>query len=391
VHTPLCDLLGIEHPIVGFTPSEHVAAAVSRAGGLGVLGCVRFNDPAELDTVLDWMDRNTDGRPYGIDVVMPARVPAEGGQQDLSQLIPQTHKDFVEQTLLRLGVPPLPDDAQAADGVLGWLHSVARKHVEVALGHPARLIANALGPPPPDVIASAHERGMLVAALAGKAEHARRQVASGVDIVVAQGYEAGGHTGEIATMVLVPEIVDAVGSLAPGGRGPAAAGGQASRVVPPGASRVPVLAAGGIGCGRQVAAALALGAVGAWMGSAWLTTSEYQQLSTAPAVQQALLAATSSDTTRSRIYSGKPARLLKNRWTDAWEQEGAPDPLRMPLQNLLVSEAHQRLMRSGQPDVVPMPAGQIVGRMTEIRPVADVMAELTRETAEVLDRLNGLR
>jgi NAD(P)H-dependent flavin oxidoreductase YrpB (nitropropane dioxygenase family) len=239
VRTALCDLLGIEHPIVGFTPSEHVAAAVSRAGGLGVLGCVRFNDPGELDTVLGWMDRNTGGRPYGVDVVMPARVPAEGGQQDLSQLIPQTHRDFVEQTLLRLGVPPLPDGAQAADGVLGWLHSIARQHVEVALGHPARLIANALGPPPPDVIASAHERGMLVAALAGKAEHARRQVASGVDIVVAQGYEAGGHTGEIATMVLVPEIVDAVGE------------------------QTPVLAAGGIGCGRQVAAALALGAVGA--------------------------------------------------------------------------------------------------------------------------------
>jgi NAD(P)H-dependent flavin oxidoreductase YrpB (nitropropane dioxygenase family) len=367
VRTALCDLLGIEHPVVGFSPSEHVAAAVSRAGGLGVLGCVRFNDPAELDRVLDWMDRNTGGRPYGIDVVMPAQVPAEGGQQDLSQLIPQTHKDFVEQTLLRLGVPPLPDGAHAADGVLGWLHSVARKHVEVALGHPARLIANALGPPPPDVIASAHERGMLVAALAGKAEHARRQVASGVDIVVAQGYEAGGHTGEVATMVLVPEIVDAVGA------------------------GVPVLAAGGIGCGRQVAAALALGAVGAWMGSAWLLTREYQQLSTAPAVQQALLAATSSDTTRSRIYSGKPARLLKNRWTEAWAHEDAPEPLRMPLQNLLVSEAHQRLMRSGQPDVVPMPAGQIVGRMNEIRPVADVMAELIGETSAVIDRLRGLR
>ena len=367
VTTPLCDLLGIEHPVAGFTPSEHVAAAISRAGGLGVLGCVRFNDPAELDTVLDWMDRNTDGRPYGIDVVMPARVPAEGGPEDLSQLIPQAHKDFVERTLLRLGVPPLPDGAQASDGVLGWLHSVARQHVEVALGHPARLIANALGPPPPDVIASAHERGMLVAALAGKAEHARRQVASGVDIVVAQGYEAGGHTGEIATMVLVPEIVDAVGA------------------------RALVLAAGGIGSGRQIAAALALGAVGAWMGSAWLLTQEYQQLSTAPAVQQALLAATSSDTVRSRIYSGKPARLLKNKWTDAWEQPDAPEPLRMPLQNLLVSEAHQRLMRSGQPDVVPMPAGQIVGRITEVRPVADVMAELVRETNEVLDRLGGLR
>jgi len=208
---------------------------------------------------------------------------------------------------------------------------------------------------------------MLVAALAGKAGHARGHVASGVDIVVAQGYEAGGHTGEIASMVLIPEIVDAVGADAP------------------------VLAAGGIGCGRQVAAALALGAAGAWMGSAWLLTSEYAQLSSSPAVQQALLAATSSDTVRSRIYSGKPARLLRNRWTQAWTEPGAPEPLPMPLQNLLVSEAHQRLMRSGQPDVVPMPAGQIVGRMSEIRPVADLMAELVQETTAVLDRLGKLR
>ena len=367
LRTPLCDLLGIEHPIVGFTPSEHVAAAVSRAGGLGVLGCVRFNDPAELDTVLDWMDKNTGGHPYGIDVVMPAQVPAEGAARDLNQLIPEAHQAFVAQTLLRLGVPPLPDGAQAADGVLGWLHSVARKHVEVALAHPARLIANALGPPPPDVIASAHDRGMLVAALAGKPEHARRQVASGVDIVVAQGYEAGGHTGEIASMVLIPEVVDAVGP------------------------ETPVLAAGGIGSGRQIAAALALGAAGAWMGSAWLLTQEYQQLSTAPAVQQALLQATSSDTVRSRIYSGKPARLLKNQWTDAWEQPGAPAPLPMPLQNLLVSEAHQRLMQSGQPDVVPMPAGQVIGRITEVRPVADVIGELVEETEQALSRLGTLR
>jgi NAD(P)H-dependent flavin oxidoreductase YrpB (nitropropane dioxygenase family) len=367
MRTALCDLLGIEHPVVGFSPSEHVAAAVSRAGGLGVLGAVRFNDPAELDKTLDWLDVHTAGRPYGIDVVMPARVPAEGAAKDLGQLIPQAHKDFVQNTLLKLGVPPLPGDAQAADGVLGWLHSVARQQVEVALAHPARLIANALGPPPPDVIASAHERGMLVAALAGTAEHARRHVAGGVDIVVAQGYEAGGHTGEIGSMVLIPEVVDAV------------------------QTRAPVLAAGGIGCGRQVAAALALGAVGVWMGSAWLATEEYATTTSAPAVTAAVIAATSSDTVRSRIYTGKPARLLKNRWTDAWEQPGAPQPLPMPLQNLLVSEAHQRLIRSGQRDVVPMPAGQIVGRITEVRPVADVMAELIAETDAALQRLHGLR
>jgi NAD(P)H-dependent flavin oxidoreductase YrpB (nitropropane dioxygenase family) len=363
LRTPVCDLLGIEHPIVGFTPSEHVAAEISRAGGLGVLGCVRFNDPAELNAALDWMDANTGGRPYGVDVVMPARVPREGAARDLDAMIPQANRDFVDQTLRDLGVPPLPDGTQAGDGVMGWLHSVARKHVEVALAHPARLIANALGPPPPDVIASAHERGMLVAALAGKAGHARDQVAGGVDIVVAQGYEAGGHTGEIGSMVLIPEIVDAVGA------------------------QVPVLAAGGIGCGRQVAAALALGAAGVWMGSAWLLTSEYALMTAAPGVQQALLEATSSDTVRSRIYSGKPARLLRNRWTAAWEQPGAPEPLPMPLQNLLVAGAHQRLMRSGRPDVVPMPAGQIVGRISEVRPVADVMAALVRETDEALDRL----
>ena len=260
-------------------------------------------------------------------------------------------------------MPPLAVDAERRDGVLGWLHSVARAQVEVALSHPARLIANALGSPPPDVIESAHERGMLVAALAGKAAHARSHAAAGVDIVVAQGYEAGGHTGEIASMVLIPEIVDAVGA------------------------DVPVLGAGGIGSGRQLAAALALGAAGVWMGSAWLITEEYANLSPLPGLKDALLAATSSDTVRSRIYSGKPARLLKNAWTNAWEEQGAPDALPMPLQNLLVADAHQRLMQSGRPDVVPMPVGQIVGRMNEVRPVADVMAALVAGYEQAVARL----
>ncbi|MCE7001379.1 nitronate monooxygenase family protein [Kibdelosporangium philippinense] len=362
MHTPLCDTLGIEHPIVGFTPSEHVAAAISRAGGLGVLGCVRFNDAADLAKVLDWMDDNTDGKPYGVDIVMPAKVPTEGAAIDLDKLIPPGHKDFVERTLQRLGVPPLADEGRA--GVLGWLHSVARSHVDVALEHPVKLIANALGSPPADVIARAHDHGVLVAALAGKAEHARSHVANGVDLVVAQGYEAGGHTGEIATMVLVPEIVDAVD--------------------------VPVLAAGGIGSGRQVAAALALGADGVWMGSYWLTTEEYTQSLGESAMQEALLGASSSDTVRTRIYTGKPARLLKTKWTDAWASDDAPEPLPMPLQNLLVAEAHNRIHRANDPAVVSMPVGQIVGRMSAVRPVADVMATLLSETEETLGRLKNL-
>ncbi|MEU4561582.1 nitronate monooxygenase family protein [Actinoplanes sp. NPDC023936] len=363
MRTDLCDLLGIDVPIVGFSPSEQVVAAISRAGGLGVLGCVRFNDGDELDRVLTWLDAELDGRPYGVDVVMPGRVPTEGTPADLGKLIPDGHRDFVERTLLRLGVPPLGVDEPRRAGVLGWLHSVARTHVEVALTHQPRLIANALGPPPPDVIAQAHAHGLAVAALAGRADHARNHLAGGVDIVVAQGYEAGGHTGEIASMVLVPEVVDAVGP------------------------DVPVLAAGGIGSGRQIAAALALGARGVWMGSVWLGTAEYR---TSGALRQALLDARSSDTVRTRIYTGKPARLLRNRWTEAWADESAPTPLPMPLQNLLVSGAHDRLMESGDPTVVPMPVGQIVGRMNEVRPVAAVVADLVTEADETLARLGKM-
>jgi NAD(P)H-dependent flavin oxidoreductase YrpB (nitropropane dioxygenase family) len=367
VRTPICDQLGIAFPIFAFTPSEQVAAAVSRAGGLGVLGCVRFNDADELDAVLSWMDENTDGKPYGVDIVMPSKIPTEGTPADLGKYIPAGHKQFVDDTLRKLGVPPLPADGDpAADGVLGWLHSVARTHVDVALKHPIKLIANALGSPPKDVIDLAHSRNVPVAALAGKAKHARSHVDNGVDIVIAQGTEAGGHTGEIATMVLVPEIVDAVGDDAT------------------------VLAAGGIGSGRQIAAALALGAGGVWMGSYWLTTSEYT-LGTGDAMKRALVAAGSDQTVRARVYSGKPARLLKTKWTDAWAEEGAPEPLPMPLQNLLVTEAHQRIALSDDPDVVAMPVGQIVGRMNSVRPVAELIVELVAEFDETLQRLDKTR
>jgi NAD(P)H-dependent flavin oxidoreductase YrpB (nitropropane dioxygenase family) len=365
MRTDLCDVFGIDYPIFAFTPSEHVAAAVSRAGGLGVLGCVRFNEPEELESTLSWLDDNTDGKPYGVDVVMPMKIPTEGTSVDLGAMIPKTHKEFVDETLRKLGVPPLPE-GEGREGVLGWLHSVARSHVEIALAHRPVLIANALGSPPVDVIEKAHEHGVKVAALAGAAKHAQSHVDNGVDIIVAQGYEAGGHTGEIASMVLTPDIVDAVGDT-------------------------PVLGAGGIGSGRQVAASLALGAQGVWTGSIWLGTEEYQQLNTHSGWREAFLKATSSDTVRTRIYTGKPARLLKTKWTQAWAEEGAPDPLPMPLQNLLVSGAHNAINAHGDPEVVSMPVGQIVGRMNDVRPVADVMADLVAGFEEAVAHLDKIR
>jgi len=363
MRTPLCDMFGIEYPIFAFTHCRDVVAAVSKAGGLGVLGAVGFS-PEQLEIELDWIDDNVNGLPYGVDTVMPQKaVDVHGANADemldqIRSMIDANHWRYVDELIERFELPPLPEGQQSF-GVLGWTDDVAQRHVDIALAHPIKLIANALGSPPKDVIDRAHEHGVKVAALAGKAVHAERHVNNGVDIVVAQGYEAGGHTGEISTMVLVPEVVDAV-------------------------APAPVLAAGGIGSGRQIAAALALGAQGVWLGSLWLTTTESDS---SPAVLGAYLDATSADTVRSRCYTGKPARMLRNAWTDAWTGDEGPGPLGMPLQNILTSEANARIARSGRKDLAFAPVGQIVGRMNEVRSVRDVMYQLVEEYIETVERL----
>ena len=265
MRTELCDMFGIEYPIFAFTHCRDVVAAVSKAGGLGVLGAVGFS-PEQLEIELDWIDEHVDGKPYGVDTVMPQKsVDVDGGDAE-DMLAPDPLDDRREPLALRrradgaLRPPAAARGRRSRTACSGWTDDVAHRHVEIALAHPIALIANALGSPPKDVIDQAHEHGVKVAALAGKAVHAQRHVNNGVDIIVAQGYEAGGHTGEIATMVLVPEVVDAV-------------------------APVPVLAAGGIGTGRQIAAALALGAQGVWIGSLWLTTAESNS---SPAVLEAL-------------------------------------------------------------------------------------------------------
>jgi NAD(P)H-dependent flavin oxidoreductase YrpB (nitropropane dioxygenase family) len=314
------------------------------------------------------MDAETGGRPYGVDVVMPAsseQVDAEAVPEILAQLeqmIPQEHRDFIERVLDEHGVPALSDGEEVPRGLLGWTDATARPQVEIALSHDIALLANALGPPPKDIVDQAHERDVAVAALVGRVDQALKQRDQGVDIVVAQGTEAAGHTGEVATMVLVPQVVDA---LAP----------------------APVLAAGGIADGRSMAAALALGAQGVWTGSVWLLTQEH---ALAPQTQQLLLDAGPRDTLRTRTLTGKPARLVRTPWIDKWEDPGTPDPLGMPLQFLLTSDANSRFRYHGRYDLAGSPAGQVVGRLDSVRPVAEVVAELRAGAEEAIVSLGRI-
>ncbi|MCF3184125.1 nitronate monooxygenase [Streptomyces polychromogenes] len=364
METELSKKLGVEHAIFGFTPFPAVAAAITRAGGFGVLGAVRYTAPDDLKRDLDWMQAHTDGKPYGLDVVMPAKKAVDGiSEADIEAMIPAAHRAFVRDTLAKHQVPELAEGEASGWRITGWMEQVARSQLDVAFDYPIKLLANALGSPPADVIARAHDHGVLVAALAGSAKHARRHAAAGIDIVVAQGYEAGGHTGDIATMVLVPEIAEAVAPL-------------------------PVLAAGGIGSGEQIAAGLALGAQGVWLGSLWLTTTEAELHSRA--LTEKLLAAGSGDTVRSRALTGKPARQLRTEWTDAWDDPAGPGALPMPLQGLLVAEAVSRIQKHEVRPLLGTPVGQIVGRMNSERSVQAVFDELTSGFERAIDRIDRI-
>jgi NAD(P)H-dependent flavin oxidoreductase YrpB (nitropropane dioxygenase family) len=355
---------------VAFSHCRDVVAAVTNAGGIGVLGAVAHT-PEQLEVDLGWIEEQTTGRPYGLDLLLPTKYAGveEGGldRETIRQLLPAEQQRFVEEILRRYQVPDLPGDLDRAVG-RGGAVSISPKGYEplldVAFAHRIRLVASALGPPPPALIERAHGADVLVAALAGTKIHAQRHQVAGVDLIVAQGTEAGGHTGEVATMVLVPEVVDAV-------------------------APTPVLAAGGIATGRQIAAAMALGAEGVWCGSVWLTTEEAE---THPAVKEKFLAATSKDTVRSRSLTGKPARMLRSAWTDEWDRPDVPDPLPMPLQTALVAEAQLRINRAankpgtGAHELANYFVGQVVGQLDRVRPARQVVLDMVTEYVEVAQR-----
>jgi NAD(P)H-dependent flavin oxidoreductase YrpB (nitropropane dioxygenase family) len=373
MRTQLCDDLGIEFPIFAFTHCRDVVVAVSKAGGFGVLGAVGFS-PEQLEIELQWIDEHIGDHTYGVDIVIPNKY--EGMDADLStddltkmlqDMVPQGHLDFARKLMTDHGVP-LPPPEEGDDNslqLLGWTEATATPQVEIALRHPKMtLIANALGTPPADMIQLIHDAGRKVAALCGSPYQAMKHADADVDIIIAQGGEGGGHCGEVGSIVLWPQVVKAVAPR-------------------------PVLAAGGIGSGAQIAAALALGCQGAWSGSQWLMVEESENT---PVQQKAYVEASSRDTVRSRSFTGKPCRMLKNDWTDAWETAGNPEPLGMPLQYMVsgiaVSATHR--WPDQTVDVAFNPVGQVVGQFERVEKSAAVIQRWVEEYLDATDHLTAL-
>ncbi len=367
----ICEMLGIEFPLLAFSHCRDVVAAVSRAGGMGVFGAVRYS-PEQLREELTWIDAHCGGKPYGVDLIVPNRFEGKGEERDTVDLVktlPRSHREFISGVLQEHNI-----DGDALDeeenGRLNFARNLeeagAADMLDVAFSFPIRLIANALGTPPRVMIDQAKSRDVPVAALVGTRVHAVAQIAAGVDILVAVGGEAGGHCGDVSTMVLIPEVVSVAGDT-------------------------PVLAAGGIVTGQQMAAAMAMGAAGAWCGSVWLTTVEAEP---SPVIKEKLLSATSSDTVRSRSRTGKPSRQLRSPWTDAWEQ-GSQVPLPMPLQSLLVEPALLRIDRlaqsghAGARDLATYWVGQGVGLMNQEQTAAAVVQEFKADFLDACERLTS--
>jgi NAD(P)H-dependent flavin oxidoreductase YrpB (nitropropane dioxygenase family) len=348
--TDVCRMLDIEYPIFAFSHCRDVVAAVSKAGGF-VLGVSRHS-AEELDVDLRWIRDQVGGRPFGVDLIFPAKTAAGETEEESRARIPEQHRRFVAELMERFGVPAPADTSSAR---VYSAHKLTTEHfvklAEVALRVDIALLVSALGSPPAEVVAAARTKGVRLGALVGSPRHAERQIDAGVDILIAQGHEAGGHVGDISTLTLVPQVVDV-------------------------ARGRPVLAAGGIAGGRQIAAALAMGAQGVWLGTIWLTTTESDLH---PKLVDRLLAATSEDTVVSRSYSGKPARLLRTPWVEAWEDPSAPPPLPTPLQGLLVRDAMTSAVEHGIEPVLGTPLGQVVGMLKRRETCAATINRLVEE------------
>jgi NAD(P)H-dependent flavin oxidoreductase YrpB (nitropropane dioxygenase family) len=372
--SPVCEMLGIEFPLFAFSHCRDVVAAVSRAGGFGVLGATGHTAES-VHTELRWIDDHVDGKPYGLDLLFPENMATAGETgvtyNSLKSRIPQEHRDFAAGLLASAGVEMLEQHV-SDDRAQPFDPEQAMRTMEAAFEHPIKMIANALGVPPPAMIEMGRRHGVPVAALVGAKEHAIRQVNAGVDILVVQGTEAGGHCGEVTTMVLVPEVLQAIKKI----------------------RDVPVLAAGGIMNGRQMAACMAMGAAGVWTGSVWLATLESE---TSEIFREKMIEASSRDAVRVKTRTGKPARQLRSSWTEAWERApNSPGALPMPLMSLVSENALRSAQRAAEGgntkarDLVTYFVGQGVGLIDSVRSAGQVVQEFKQEFLEAVEHMNAL-
>ena len=365
MNNKICELVGCEFPLFAFSHCRDVVAAVSRAGGFGVLGGSSFT-PEQLELELKWIDEHVDGKPYGVDILVPEHqvdMSSITGEQ-LAAKIPQQHIDFTVDLLQKHGISATADEV-VRKTLPNTAPSLGEALMDVAFNHPIRLIANALGIAPASMIERGRKHSVPVAALVGAKEHALRQVKAGVDIIVVQGTEAGGHCGEVSTLVLVPEVIRALKPL----------------------GNVPVLAAGGIMTGRQMAGCMAMGAQGVWTGSVWLATTEAE---TSEAFRNKMVAATSRDTIRAKSRTGKPSRQLRSAWHEAWEGPNSPGALGMPLMGMISQPAFNKIdnaVAGGNRKALPLVSywvGQGVGLIESVKSATSVVQEFKEEFAEAV-------
>ena len=376
MNSKLCKNLGIEFPLFAFSHCRDVVAAVTKAGGMGVLGATNLSGE-ELEIELNWIDSQVNGLPYGVDLIVPNNFVGKGENltdEQMLEKIPQSHKDFANSILEKHGIKVDPEELDS-DRVnhlrfgKNMTPEGASESLRVAFNHPIKMIVNALGMPPKEMVDMAKERNVLVGALVGAKKHAINQVNAGVDVLIVAGGEAGGHCGEVSTMVLIPEVFDAVKHM----------------------KDVSILAAGGIATGSQMAAAMAMGAAGAWCGSVWLTTTEAE---TNPIVKEKMIAASSADTVRSKSRTGKYSRQLRSPWTDEWENSDQVQPLPSPVQPLVAEPALRKLdklSQAGNQKAIELSTywvGQCVGLMNEVKSAGEVVQDFKEDFIEAYDRLN---
>ncbi|MGE0808624.1 MAG: NAD(P)H-dependent flavin oxidoreductase [Burkholderiaceae bacterium] len=357
LQTPLSRRIGIPLPLFGFAHDPAAVAAICKAGGFGVLGATRHT-PEEIEHDLAWIRAQVGDRPFGVNLVLPSGMPETDDRAAIEAQLPEQHKAFVRSLEEKYAVPAATRAGMRSRFVRS--EQMAERQLEAVMSSDVNLLACGIGSPL-EVIERAKAAGKLVLALVGSPKHARSALTKPIDILVAQGYDAGAHTGTIGTFSLVPQIVDVAGD-------------------------VPVLAAGGVATGRHVLAALAMGAQGVWMGTAWLTATEHHMHDV---IRQKLLAAGSNDTVISRADSGKTLRQVRSAWSDEWAAPGAPTPLRMPLQDILVGDLLGAIDEHEVKSLMHHPAGQSIAYFNEMRSVADIVAGIVAEAEAGLARLNG--